>query len=134
MTNKIKKSQTGNEKLYLRAPKNYAKNIQWRIETDYELKLSNDDLIWLRKFTEAEYGGNATALNPEATQDEKRKSWRDNKRYKNDGLSNLIAGKKTTDVYSVQTIRKSHGKNYQEDATNELFHFRHMTARHKKAA
>ncbi len=72
-------------------PKSYPLAVRDKVEIDYARKLSREEQNWLAAFNEAEYGSNPDCMEEitgrPATKEERRKAWRDIKRYERDALS-----------------------------------------------
>lgn len=66
-------------------PKAYRKPIQWQVEVDYFNKLSPEELAWIVKFQEAEYGGNGHLMHED--QEEQRRLWRQQKKQQRDAMT-----------------------------------------------
>lgn len=117
-------------------PNSYPKAVRDRVEIDYASKLSDAEQTWLAAFNESEYGANPELLSEitgqPVTQAEKRRKWRQIKKYQRDTMSQPARleviepatrkGKRKTGLLGEQSL-DSHSFGYSgnpEDAINEL--------------
>ena len=72
-------------------PSSYPKSVRELVQIDYAHKLNDAQQIWLAAFNEAEFGSNPEFLSElvgkKVTKAEKRKKWREIKRYQRDTMS-----------------------------------------------
>lgn len=75
-------------------PNSYPKSVRDRVSIDYTDKLNDYEQTWLASFNESEYGANPELLSEitgqPVTQKEKRRKWRQIKKYQRDTMSQPI--------------------------------------------